>query len=65
MRCPRGDGFEKEYLGLVRQQMQEITCNINGEYISMSFQPFKTAIFTAEDGPVVALKVSNPKKDSI
>jgi hypothetical protein len=31
----------------------------------MCFQPFKTAIFTAEDGPVLALKVSNPKKDSI
>jgi hypothetical protein len=45
--------------------MQEITCNINGEYISLSILPFKNAAFEAEEGKVVVLKVSNPRKDSI
>lgn len=30
IRCEGGKAKEKEYLGWVRQQMQELTCNING-----------------------------------
>lgn len=45
--------------------MQELTCNVNGEYISLSIVPFKTYSFQREEESIVVLKISNPKKDSI
>lgn len=45
--------------------MQELTCSVNGEYISLSVVPFKTSSFQREEESIVVLKVSNPKKDSI
>lgn len=45
--------------------MQELTCNINGEYISLLMTAFRTAYFEAEEDSIVALRVGNPKKDSI
>jgi hypothetical protein len=64
-RCEGGRGKAKEYLGWARQQMQELTCNINGEYISLSMSAFRTSYFEAEEDSIVALRVGNPKKDSI
>jgi hypothetical protein len=45
--------------------MQELTCLINGEYISFSIQPFKTSTFERENENVIVLRISNAKKNSI
>ncbi len=59
------ENFEKEYLGFVRQKMQELTCSVNGEYISFMVDLRKAVNIKREKGAVLSFNFSNPKKDNI
>lgn len=45
--------------------MQELTCNVSGNYISFLVKLFKTIEISREKSNVLCLKVYNPKKDNV
>lgn len=57
--------FSKDYLNFIRQKMQELTCNVNGEYVSFMMSSFKVSAFLRDKKEIIVLKISNAKKDNI
>jgi hypothetical protein len=64
-RAKGSEGYERDYLAFIKQKMQELTCNVNGQYISFLTMAYKILVFRREKREVVVLKISNMKKDNI
>ena len=45
--------------------MQELTCNLTGNYISFMVKLFKTIEIFRDKSSILCLKVSNPKRDNV
>lgn len=59
------DNYQREYLGFIKQKMQELTCCVNGDYISFLMEVKKVIPLKRGNVEIVAMKFGNPKRDDI
>jgi hypothetical protein len=45
--------------------MQELTCSINGEYVSFLMEIIKVVAIKRDKSSIISIRVGNPKRDNI
>jgi hypothetical protein len=59
------ESFERDYFNFVKTKMQELTCSVNGEYISFLVEITKTVTLKRGNSEILSMHFSNPKRDNV
>ena len=52
-------------MSFVKQKMQELTCSVNGEYVSFLMDIVKVVAVKRNKCSILTIRVSNPKRDNV
>ena len=59
------ENYDKEYLNFVRSKMQELTCSVNGDYISFLIDIVKVVKIKRGETDIFSMRFTLPKRDNI